>query len=213
MFALRSFAILCLNLGCIISLILILSKGSRWFRIIPAVLIWLGTVNVVVAARGLCILLFRSSTREEHPWEIGNPINSKGSENNGQHLVINLDRRKDKSAPIPSPQFPPSKDGKDNKHSDFEMDLESFSAASGRTTYCTKLEPFGPSNKYADETWVTRWQQMLWIRKLNLRKVWVKEEGLRILQNKIVLQAHIWGAIVTITFIIAVVACPVVGLY
>ena len=54
---------------------------------------------------------------------------------------------------------------------------------------------------------------MSWIRKLNVRKVWVKEEGLRILQNKIVMQAHIWGVLVTVPFVVVVVACPVVGLY
>ena len=216
---LRSFAVFWLVIGMVMALTLILSSKSRWIRIAIAPMIWFGTVNLVAAARGLCVLLFRRSTREVHPWEIGIPMTNEGRsrnptplESNGQ-LIINLKPRNDKHGQNPSPTLKPlDSNGHSAAVTPFDTDLEALSVLSGRTL-SVKLEPFGPSNNYHNQSWVERWRKTPWIRKLALKKVWVKEEGLRILQNKIILQAHMWGVIIMIPFVAAIVACPEVGLY
>ena len=216
---LRSFAVFWLVMGMIMALILILSSRSRWIRIAIAPMIWFGTVNLVAAARGLCVLLFRRSTREVHPWEIGVPMINEGRsrkttplESKGQ-LIINLKPRNDTHGQKPSPALNPLDSySRSAAATPFDSDLEGLSVLSGRTLG-TKLEPFGPSNNYQNDSWVEKWRRTPWIRKLALKKVWVKEESLRILQNKIILQAHMWGVIVTIPFVAAIVACPEVGYY
>lgn len=76
-----------------------------------------------------------------------------------------------------------------------------------------RLSSFGGRNEYASEAWVEKWAMYQWWRKLMLKKVWVQEEGLRLIQNRIVQQAHAWGALVGVSLTIVVVALPRGNLY
>ena len=71
-----------------------------------------------------------------------------------------------------------------------------------------RLSPFGGGNEYAHEAWVQKWAMHQWWRKLLLKKVWVQEEGLRMIQNRIVKQAHAWGALIGISLTMIIVALP-----
>ena len=117
----------------------------------------------------------------------------------------------DNEYPNPNPNSNSNSKDSTMSKSGFDSDVEALSVLSGSTTY--KSSPFGPSNAYEHEPWVERWRRTGWVRKLSLRKVWVKEEGLRILQNRIVRQAELIGVLVTVPVTVGVVACPVVGLY
>ena len=53
-----------------------------------------------------------------------------------------------------------------------------------------------------------RWTQRPWWRKLKIKKLKVQEQGLRLMQEKIVKQADWWATIVAIPLIVALVALP-----
>ena len=150
-------------MALLISILLILSHKSRWWRIFALPFFWFGTVNLVAAHRGLCVLLYRFNEREIHPWEI------------------------DKLRDSPSSSF----------------DMESRPSTS-----LDKLSPLGPSNTYKNEPWVRKWEMTHWLRKLKLKKIRAKNEALRLVQNKIIQQAHAWAVIVSITLIVGLVAIP-----
>ncbi|KAL8903690.1 MAG: hypothetical protein Q9207_003759 [Kuettlingeria erythrocarpa] len=66
---LRTFAVCNIAAGFIIAILLTLSRASRWFRILAALLWWFGITNLIAAYQGLCVLLLRRHTREVRPWE------------------------------------------------------------------------------------------------------------------------------------------------
>ena len=45
-----------------------------------------------------------------------------------------------------------------------------------------------------------------------VRKVWVQEEGLRLIQNKIIKQSQAWGLVISIVLTALAVGLPVAGL-
>lgn len=220
---LRTFAAWWLVFSLILALLLILSDRSRWIRIVVALPLWFSICNMVAARNGLCVLLFRSHTREVHPWEIvaaPRPEHKpswrdrrKGDTKSarGVPLAINLKPPQD-STYHNLPSHSNTNHHTDSKTHPFDTDIESLSTLSGSTTKA-RMAPFGPSNTFTHEPWVERWRRTGWVRKLSLRKVWVREEGLRIMQNRIVLMAHGWAILVTVPVMVGVVACPQVGLY
>ena len=71
-FFLRSVAIFNVILGCIVAITLTLSSASRWYRILAAILWWLGVLNLVATYKGLCLYLHRLHRRNIRPWEASN---------------------------------------------------------------------------------------------------------------------------------------------
>jgi hypothetical protein len=69
-FFLRTFAISCILTGCIIAVALTMNNVSRWWRLWAWPPWWFGTVNLIAAAKGLCVLLYRQNVREVRPWEL-----------------------------------------------------------------------------------------------------------------------------------------------
>lgn len=71
-----------------------------------------------------------------------------------------------------------------------------------------KMEVFGPANNYLKESWIEKDQRKSVWSKIKDKKVRVEETGLRILQNRIVMQAEAWALLVTIPLTAAFVALP-----
>ena len=67
-----------------------------------------------------------------------------------------------------------------------------------KSRWPVRMEVFGPSNNYLKESWIEKDQLKSVWKKIRDRKVKVEETGLRIMQNKVVLQAEAWALIVTI---------------
>ena len=79
----------------------------------------------------------------------------------------------------------------------------------GMSTHASMLT-FGPKNSYQQERWVGEYEKKPLLKKVfNEKSVWTQEETLRLLQDKIVIGAHLWGAIITIPLTIAFTALPV----
>ena len=200
---LRSLAVTVLSSAIIMSVLLILSHRARWWRIFCIIPFWFGTVNFVAAYKGLCVLLYRRHVRELNPWELEGGEKPRPSREG--LMMEDSDRLR-----------PPKRTRSKWNQIGFDRDVEanplpSNSLSPASSVVNEKLLPLGGRNVFLHEPWVAKWRRREWWRKLKIKKVWVQEEGLRLIQNKIVKQAHAWGVLVSVTVTIGVVACPVVG--
>ena len=82
------------------------------------------------------------------------------------------------------------------------------SLASKPSRWSKSLQTFGDANDYEKEMWIERYRRRPIYRKILEKSVVVQEEGLRLMQNKIVWQAEAWALIVTVPLTIAFVALP-----
>jgi hypothetical protein len=73
----------------------------------------------------------------------------------------------------------------------------------------TSMDTFGPKNSFKQEPWVSDYENTPLLTKVFHEKcVWTQDETLRMLQDKIVLGAHLWGLILTVPLTAAFVAIP-----
>jgi len=71
------------------------------------------------------------------------------------------------------------------------------------------METFGPKNSFDQERWVSDYGKKPLLTKVFHEKcVWTQDETLRLLQDKIVLGAYLWGLIMTVPLTAAFVAIP-----
>ena len=75
------------------------------------------------------------------------------------------------------------------------------------------LEAFGTANAYGHEVWMDRYRAKMMLRKIFDRTVWVSNEHLRLVQDKVALQAILWSVIVSVPLTVVFVAVPRVGAY
>ncbi|MCJ1387957.1 hypothetical protein MMC18_000800 [Xylographa bjoerkii] len=189
--ALRGIAVSVLLITTAIGVILAVSHASRWYRILCLPFLWFGIANIVASYKGLCILLYRRNTRESRPWELG-----------GSDVTLLEEGRAQSSLP-PTPPYirTPTPSVPSVQTYDLDCSPSSF--------FDDRLSTFGPSNnKFREEQWYVRWTHRPWWRKLMIKKLKVQEDGLRLLQNKIVKQADWWATLVAIPLIVALVALP-----
>jgi hypothetical protein len=79
----------------------------------------------------------------------------------------------------------------------------------GRGFTPTSMETFGPKNTWEQERWVSDYEKTPLLMKVFHEKcVWTQDETLRVLQDKIVLGAHLWGILITVPLTAAFVAIP-----
>ena len=187
-FFLRAFATWWLFVACACWVVLILSDRSRWIRVAIAPILWFGTTNMIAAAQGLCVLLHRRHTREVRPWEL----------------------LPDEKVALVSDAAPP---GSAATTSYPEPGTVEKGFSQPQSSKRSRLRALGPANDFRGEPWVERWRRTCWLRRLALRKVRVRDEALRVMQSRLVIQAELWSLLVTVPIVAGVVACPVVGLY
>lgn len=70
------------------------------------------------------------------------------------------------------------------------------------------LDTFGTSNSYGHEIWVEKYKSKSVFRKVFARQVWVQDETIRLLQDRIVVQSHMWSALISVPLTALVVAIP-----
>ena len=76
-----------------------------------------------------------------------------------------------------------------------------------------KMEVFGSSNESLKEYWQDTWQKKPLYRKIFDKQVRVHEQGLALVQNRIVRQAEAWALIITIPLTAVFIALPRGSLY
>ena len=166
--------------------------------------------NFIAAYKGLCVLLFQTNAREIYPWEV---------QGDSANLLENAVTPFDPQPPAHTyAQFAtrttnatrrPSLDPQRSFHSLQSFDTE----VPPPSTISSRLSPLGPQNDFEHEAWFIRWAKQPSWRKLMLKTVRVQEEGLKLMQNRIVKQAELWAFIVTVPVVAGVVAVPNAKLY
>jgi hypothetical protein len=80
----------------------------------------------------------------------------------------------------------------------------------GRRRTPSSMETFGSANSFDQERWVNDYEKTSLLTKVfHERCVWTQDETLRLLQDKIVLGAYLWGLIMTVPLTAAFVAIPI----
>ncbi|KAL8719447.1 MAG: hypothetical protein Q9225_003552 [Loekoesia sp. 1 TL-2023] len=75
------------------------------------------------------------------------------------------------------------------------------------------MDTFGTSNSYDHELWVEKYRKKPLLQRIFAKNIWIQDETVRLLQDRIVVQSHIWSAVISVPLTVCVVAAPRVGLY
>ena len=161
----------------IISLLLILSHASRWWRFFVFPLFFVGFDIGVAAYKGLCVIIHTSHRRALRPWEQFSEDVSLTGFDGGPEEEANL-----------------------STDEMFNMASQSGSGVS--------LDTFGTSNNYSHELWVEKYKQKPLFQKIFTKSIWVQEQAVTLLQDRIVKQSHAWAMIFSALLTVLVVALP-----
>ncbi|KAL6721720.1 hypothetical protein ACLMJK_000825 [Lecanora helva] len=88
------------------------------------------------------------------------------------------------------------------------FDISAMHYKDTKSKWPVKMEVFGPANDFSGEPWVAHYSKKSWCRRLFEKRVSVHEEGLKIIQNRMIRQAETWALIITIPVTITFVAIP-----
>ena len=77
-----------------------------------------------------------------------------------------------------------------------------------RSKECVPMETFGTSNSYSHESWVEKYKKKPLMQKIFTKSIWVQDETIRVLQDKIVMQSHIWALALSVLLTVLLVALP-----
>ena len=86
-------------------------------------------------------------------------------------------------------------------------DAYSMSQAAGKKRHFA-LEAFGTANSYGHEVWLDKYRAKMMVRKVFDTRVWVQNESVRLMQDKVALQGLIWSIIVTVPLTVLFTALP-----
>ena len=161
----------------ILSLLLVLSHASRWWRLFIFPLFFIGVDIGVAAYKGLCVIIHTNHHRALRPWE---------QFTEGVSLT--------------------SFDGGPEEEASLSTD-DMFNMTS-RSRSCISLDPFGISNNYSHELWVEKYEQKPLFQKIFTKSVFVQEQAMRLLQDRIVKQSHAWALIISVVLTVLVMALP-----
>lgn len=183
--------------GIILDLILTLSNVSRWFRLLGIPLLLLGYVTMIAAYKGLCVILHASGkVRNLKPWEDEDSLTMYS----GTQSSLNKNYRDDEESTLAV--------------SVTQSDAASVSKASKNGEKSSTLkrprsfETFGSANTFDDEPWVERYEKKPVMKKVFENNTWVMDDGVRLIQDKIILQSQVWGVFATVVTTVVFVVVP-----
>lgn len=70
------------------------------------------------------------------------------------------------------------------------------------------FQTFGDKNSFDDAQWIEKYEKKSLLSKVFEKSIWTQDETLRILQDRIVLGANLWGIILTVVCTVVFVAVP-----
>lgn len=165
-------------LGILIALLLTLSRASRWYRLLSAVVTFIGISTMVAAYKGLCVVLHASGkVRNVKPWE-------------------DLDDSPFSNASTPL------------KCSNDEEATITYSDKTRSLKRPRSFDTFGTVNSFSDESWVEQYAKKPTLKKVFDDTTRVQEKGVRTIQDKVVRQSQIWGVLLTTIVTAFFVALP-----
>ena len=188
-FFVRTMGVSHIAMGLIIAFLFTLSSVSRWYRILSAPVLFVGISTMVAAYSGLCVILHHNHGRNVKPWEEIETMSVASSSNASNPTAASGSIR--------------------SKATDEEAVLPSSAASRASTEKRPiSMDTFGSGNSFQDEPWVGKYDRKPLLRKVFDDSTWVQEEALRVIQDKIVLKANVWGLILTTLSTVVWVALP-----
>ncbi|CAG8958179.1 hypothetical protein HYFRA_00000531 [Hymenoscyphus fraxineus] len=188
-------------LGFLIAVLLVLSARSRWWRIFAGVLWYMAFVTMICAYKGLCIILHMSHSRCLKPWEQScddQELFDAEAGGVGSLAATMQSRRQTGGMGYESSKRESSKD------SDY-----GWKRTSGST-----FGTFGPKNDdWENESWVGQYKRKNLVRRVFDSNVRIKNESLKLLQDRIVIGSCLWAAVATIPLTAIFVSLPKGGFY
>ncbi|KAL8996327.1 MAG: hypothetical protein Q9169_004127 [Polycauliona sp. 2 TL-2023] len=73
------------------------------------------------------------------------------------------------------------------------------------------MDTFGTSNSFDHEPWVEQYQKKPLLKRMYPKNTWIQDETIRILQDRIVWQSHLWSLMASVPLTVAIVAVPMAG--
>jgi len=179
--------------GFLLAIFLTLSYQSRWWRLWSLLPWLLGFSLLLAGSNGICLVLYVTKDRHLRPWE--------------QFANTSVESLES--------QTPSSWDTADDAttlagSNTFSLSQMSYSAPkkNGRKKANVSLEAFGARNTHAHEAWVEKYRSKMLFRKIFDSTVWVQNEHLRIIQDKVAFQAVAWSAMTTVLLAAVFTALP-----
>ena len=86
--------------------------------------------------------------------------------------------------------------------------ISNTSSGMGKRKGHFALEAFGTANSYGHEVWVEKYRTKMVIRKIFDSTIWVENEHVRLMQDRIALQSVIWSVIVTLLLTVLFLVLP-----
>lgn len=195
----------------ILGTLLVLSSASRWWRVFCFPLFFVGIGISVAACKGLCVIIHKSHSRALRPWEQfgvdGSGSNAIGSDNlndDSTSIYISNDIHLDEEAALGH--------NKHSKHKNSNVSTDDVYSLSQRSKKGISLDTFGTSNSYGHELWVDRYKKQGLLKQIFAKQIWVQDQTIRLIQDRIVLQSHAWSLILSVPLTALFVALPVSGI-
>lgn len=218
----RNSGILHVLAAVILGTLLVLSSASRWWRVLCFPLFFVGIGIGVAAYKGLCVIIHKSHSRALRPWEQFGDVETGGR---GQGEGGTLDNLNDDrtsiyiSHNIHADEEAAFGHGHNNKN-DINTTSNNNSASSTDDVYslsqrskkAISLDTFGTSNSYGHESWVDRYRKQSLLKKIFAKQIWVQDQTVRLIQDRIVLQSHAWSLIFSLPLTALFLALPVAGI-
>ena len=165
--------------GFVIAILLTLSFKPRWWRIFAGLAWFLGFSFLLAGSNGICLVLYVTHDRHLRPWEqYATDTESKLSTDDSDLATL------------------------------AGSDALSMSQGGGTKKRHVALEAFGTANSYGSEIWVEKYRAKMMVRKIFDKTVWVQNESVRLMQDKVALQALIWSAVATVPLTVLFTALP-----
>ncbi|KAL8708872.1 MAG: hypothetical protein Q9220_006328 [cf. Caloplaca sp. 1 TL-2023] len=172
--------------GILLAILLICSSASRWWRLFCFPLFLVGFSIGVAAYKGLCVIIHTGHARALRPWEQFGDGASLNSFDNDDEAALSTDDIYSMSTPR---------------------------GGGGSLKRGISMDTFGTSNSFDHELWVDKYRKKPLLQRIFTKTVWIQDETVRILQDRIVWQSHLWSGIVSAPLTVLMVAMPVGGYY
>ncbi|KAL8665563.1 MAG: hypothetical protein Q9168_007662 [Polycauliona sp. 1 TL-2023] len=93
-----------------------------------------------------------------------------------------------------------------------DMDNEAGFSTDDLSKRGLSMETFGNSNGFDHEPWVESYQKKPLLQRIFPKNIWIQDETIRMLQDRIVWQSHLWSLLASVPLTVAIVAVPQVGI-
>lgn len=180
----------------------------------------------IAAYKGLCVIIHKSHCRALRPWEQfaddeGGGAAASGSSADGLYhlnddstsIYTSQNIHVDEEAALGHVNnHHHHHHNQNHNHKNNNVSTDDVYSLSQRSKKGISLDTFGTSNSFGHELWVDKYRkQSLW-KKIFAKQIWVQDQTVRLIQDRIVWQSHMWSLVCSVPLTAFFVALPVGGI-